>query len=119
MSNMEIGIDCIDITRFDDEKVFTKRNLTRIFTEKEIDFCQKMQYPAQHYAVRFAGKEAVQKALTEYHIDLSLNQIEILNKKNGKPFVQIGDDKIKNLMIKISLSHSKTTAIAVALIVKK
>ena len=94
-------------------------NLHRIFTEKEISYCEKMENPAQHYAVRFAGKEAVKKALTDYKMDVNLNQIEILNNINGKPFVNILNESKNILEIKVSLSHSKTTAIALAIIFNK
>jgi len=116
---MEIGIDCIDIARFNESSILLKQNLKRIFTNKEIDYCQKMEHPSQHFAVRYAGKEAVQKAFTEYNIAISLNHIEILKKENGKPFVHMVDDKAKDFNIKISLSHSKTTAVAIALITSK
>jgi len=116
---LEIGIDCVDISRFD-KNIISKKNLLRkIFTEKEIQYCEKKNRKSQHYAVRFAGKEAVVKAFSNYKIKISLNKIEILNKKNRAPYVKILDDKISNFIIKISLSHSDNTAFAVVIIYKK
>ena len=113
---MEIGIDCVDISRFNEDIVSKKNILKKIFTEREIEYCEKKVKTSQHYALRFAGKEAVVKAFSCFGIEISLNQIEILNKKNGIPFVKILDDKLSNFNIKISLSHSGEIAVAVAIV---
>ena len=114
---MEIGIDCVDIRRFD-AVLSNKSFLNRTFTKKEIQYCQKKAKPSQHFAVRFAGKEAVIKAFSHYDINIPLNQIEILNDHKGIPFVRILNEKCKDFDIKISLSHSITCAMAVAIISK-
>jgi len=116
---LEIGIDCVDLSRFNKDVVSKRNILKKIFTEQEIQYCEKKAHSYQHYAVRFAGKEAVIKAFSCYGIKLLLKQIEIVNKKNGIPFVKILDDKSSDFDIKISLSHSEETAVAVALVVKK
>ena len=116
---MEIGIDNIDISRFDQD-IISKRNIIeKIFTRKEIQYCEKKLHAAQHYGVRFAGKEAVVKAFSCYGVRIPLNKIEILNKKNGIPFVTILDKNIDHFEIKISLSHSDKNAVAVAVVYKK
>jgi len=116
---LEIGIDCVDLSQFSRD-VISKRNiLEKIFTENEIKYCERKVKSHQHYAVRFAGKEAVIKAFSYYGIRLLLKQIEIANKKNGIPFVKIVDVNVDDFDVKISLSHSKETAVAVALVVKK
>jgi phosphopantetheinyl transferase (holo-ACP synthase) len=76
-------------------------------------------HPSQHYGVRFAGKEAVVKAFLCYGIRIPLNKIEILNRKNGIPFVTILDKNAGKFEIKISLSHSDTIAAAVAVVYEK
>jgi len=113
---LEIGIDCVDILRFNEDIVSKKNILKKVFTESEIQYCEKKVKKSQHYALRFAGKEAVIKAFSCFKIEISLNQIEILNKKNGIPFVKILNDKLSDFDIKISLSHSRETAIAVAVV---
>jgi holo-[acyl-carrier protein] synthase len=92
--------------------------MKKIFTENEIQYCEKKENSSQHYAVRFAGKEAVVKAFSCYNLSISLKHIEILNKKNGCPYVKILDDKFSDFEIKISLSHSNDIAIAVAIVAK-
>jgi holo-[acyl-carrier protein] synthase len=116
---LEIGIDNVDISRFSQD-IISKRNIfEKIFTRKEIQYCEKKLHAAQHYGVRFAGKEAVVKAFSCYGVRIPLNKIEILNKKNGIPFVTILDKNIDHFEIKISLSHSDKNAVAVAVVYKK
>ena len=115
---MEVGIDCVNISRFSKKILSKKNSINRIFTKNEIQYCEKKANPTEHYAVRFAGKEAVIKAFNCFNIKISLNQIEILNKKNGIPYVKILDDKIVDFDMKISLSHSTDIAVAVAIVIK-
>ena len=113
---MEVGIDCIDISRFD-TSVFSKEGfLDNIFTKNEIQYCIGTAKPSQHFAVRFAGKEAVIKALSPHNIKISYNEIEIVNDNRGIPAVVILKEGFDSFKFKISLSHSKDIAMAVALV---
>jgi len=116
---LEIGVDCIDISRIKKDIITKKNILKKIFTDNEIRYCEKKEKKSQHFAVRFAGKEAIIKAFSCYNIRISFNQIEILNKKNGIPFVKILDDKLHDFDIKISLSHSREIAMAIAIVSKR
>jgi len=110
---MEIGIDCVDISAFK-RSILIEGFKNRVFTENEISYCEKKANPIQHYAVRYAGKEAVMKALSLDNLAMSLNQIEILDDEKGRPFVNILDSGLnaKHRTIKISLSHSDSIALA-------
>ena len=87
-------------------------------SENEIKYCEsknKMKY--QHYAARFAAKEAIFKAVSkkiENKFDIGWKSCEIINDENGRPEVKILD---KNLLIiktiDISISHCKDYAVAV------
>lgn len=70
----------------------------------------------QHYAVRFAAKEAVYKAISEVispNEDDILNKIEITNTEKGKPRVNLEALNIQNIeSMDLSLSHIKNYAIA-------
>jgi holo-[acyl-carrier protein] synthase len=116
---LEIGIDIIEISLFHKDVLSKRTILKKIFTEKEILYCEKKLHPDQHYSARFAGKEAVIKAFLCYDIRIPLNKIEILNKKNGTPYVIILDKNVDNFEIKISLSHSEKNASAVAVVYEK
>lgn len=84
--------------------------LERIFTKSELDYCLTKKNSAQHLAARFAAKEAVFKALP--FDEVSLKKIEITKDKSGKPQVLLHDDRAKDIMFKISLSHTDKYATA-------
>jgi holo-[acyl-carrier protein] synthase len=111
-----IGIDAEEIKRFEGEILKNKKFLNRIFTGSELKYCLAKKDPARHLAARFAGKEAVMKSLA-YIINkpIGYNKIEILNDKNGRPVVSIRKFKFK---IFVSLSHTRSLAIANAVICK-
>lgn len=120
------GIDIIEVERIREGIENLKENfLHRIYTEKEIEYCEKfknMKY--QHYAARFAVKEAVYKAISqyvEYNEDSLWLNIEVMNDNSGKPVLNV--DKLNtiisktadNLMLRdidISISHIKDYAVA-------
>ena len=115
------GVDIIEVERIKEAICNMKDSfLNRIYTEEEIKYCtnsNQMQY--QHFAARFAAKEAVFKALSEYinsREDILWKDIEIINEQGGKPKINI--DKLKKhgldklLSIDISISHIKEYAIA-------
>lgn len=119
------GIDIIEVSRIKEaiEEQNTKF-LSKIYTEKEIEYCSntgKMEY--QHFAARFAAKEAVFKAISEF-IKNDENEywrkIEVLNDNNGKPKINLGIKLSKDLeSIDISISHIKELAIANVVVVFK
>ena len=117
--NVTVGNDIIEVTRIKDlVENSDLKALKRIFTEKEIKYCEStnnMKY--QHYAARFAGKEAVFKAISPMLKDkfsIGFNDIEVLNDNMGRPYVNILKTNINNkkMQIDISLSHIKEYAIA-------
>ncbi len=108
------GIDIVEVERI--KKIISKNKkfVSKIFTAKEIAYCQKKKNIWEHFAVRFAAKEAVFKALE--NPKLSLNNIVIRNKKDGKPQVVLeGSKSFFKGQIFISLSHTHDYAIAQAL----
>ena len=112
------GTDIIEIERIKEsvENVGPKF-LERVFTEKEIKYCEsrKMQ-KYQHYAGRFAAKEAAFKAISEILDDkysVCWKDFEIINNEQGRPTIilhNINYEKIENM--DISISHCKEYAIA-------
>ncbi len=123
MSIFGIGTDIISIVRI--KNSLKNRNfIQRIFNEKEILKCKKTKNSFSCFAKRFAAKEAFSKALgTGISNGINFNEIVILNKKSGKPYInvigqtkKILNKKFKRKKIKISLSLSDEKKYAVAFV---
>lgn len=122
------GTDIIEIERVKESIESTDGKFCdRVFTEKEIEYCEnKKNQKYQHYAARFAGKEAVFKAISgkiENKYEISWKDIEILNDKNLRPYVNLLNRNIKNIEniedIDISISHCKEYATANVVVLYK
>ena len=115
---VKCGVDIIEISRV--QKSIDNLGdsfLNKIYTNKEIEYCEsrgKSKY--EHYAARFAVKEAVFKAISQM-IDnkylISWQDIQTTNDEQGRPKVEILTTIKKNIEdIDISISHCKEYAIA-------
>ena len=123
MNIFGIGTDIVSVDRI--KNSLKKKNfINRVFNEKEILKCKKINNSINCYAKRFAAKEAFSKALgTGISNGINFNEIIILNKKTGKPYISvIGQTKktlkkkFKNKNSKISLSLSDEKKYAVAFV---
>jgi holo-[acyl-carrier protein] synthase len=110
---MEIGVDIVEIHRIA-KQTGNARFLKRIFTPQEVTYCRARKNSAQHFAVRFAAKEAVWKAVGEPK--LLHRDIQIRNLANGKPEV-IFPKRFSRIArrVSISLSHGRDYAVAMAI----
>ena len=108
---MPIGVDIEDIERF---KGKSEDFLKRVFTEQELEYCNKFKNPESHLAVRFCAKEAVIKALSPFGINLAeYNLIEVyFDDDENYSKVRVLKDLSKNIKFEISLSHDRSKAIA-------
>lgn len=119
------GIDIIEIERIKDSIENTNNKfLDRVYTKNEIEYCEsKKAQKYQHYAARFAAKEAVFKALSERIEDkysICWKDIEIINNSQGKPYVNLVSNYDKEIeQIDLSMSHCKEYAVANVVIVLK
>lgn len=118
--NIYCGTDIIEIKRIE-KAIETKeeRFLKKIFTDKEIEYCEKKEQKYEHYAARFAAKEAIFKAISETlenKYDITWTDVEIVNDTNGKPKVNFLNKKFQ-MQCEISISHCKTYAVATAIII--
>ncbi len=111
-----IGIDIIEIGRIQEAAGrWGDRFLHRVYTESELKLCRKKP---SRLAGRFAGKEAVMKALGTGVRGISWREIEILAEPSGKPLVRLYGkakaraDSLGLDEMAISLSDSKEYAIA-------
>ncbi len=102
---MEIGVDIVDLRRFDLENTHF---IQRVLTIKEYEFyssLQNLKRQREYLGGRFAGKEAYMKACHQGLGSLSFQDIEILNDKDGAPY-------LNDEYAKISISHEDDYAIA-------
>ena len=107
-----IGIDIVSIDRIDNlYKKFGKSFLYKIFNEKEIEEIENINYNkrrVEKISGKFAAKEAVIKAFRGERINFK--DVEILTDSNGIPVCFVCNNEIK-----ISISHEREFAIAVAI----
>ena len=120
VDSISIGVDIVSIQRMAQD--MNKKNfINRVFTNEEIKYCRNKFNPSQHFAARFAGKEAVCKVLgITWEDGFVYKDIEIVIMNHIPQVILHGDvkriayeRKIKNM--KISLSHEKDYAIAFVL----
>lgn len=115
-----IGVDIENIGRFQGLTVEKDTSLLdKIFTGRELDYCFASGNPAQHLAARYAGKEAIIKALSTLGSPgLNYREIEIINDDRGIPYASVSKKGIDDLKILISLSHSQEDAIAFTIVTR-
>lgn len=114
----EVGVDIVENSRFTPEVLEDKLFMEKYFTENEREYCFSQANPAQHFAARFAGKEAVVKALCGFGVRCRLWEVEIISSETGVPLVKLSEGNYdnQNLSVKISLSHSDMSSIAFVII---
>ncbi|HTK21390.1 MAG TPA: holo-ACP synthase [Mucilaginibacter sp.] len=120
-----LGIDIVEVERI--EEKMRKGNGFRelVFSANEIAYCENKTNKFEHYAARFAAKEAFFKALgTGWLNGTAFNEVEIINNEIGKPEIvlldetgaTIGPMNFSNILV--SLTHVKKMASAVVIIEK-
>lgn len=116
------GIDIIEVSRIA-EKVSKENGFTRkIFSEGEIDFCETGTKKHEHYAARFAAKEAFLKATgLGLNAGFELCEIEVVTDALGKPAIKLHGNfqqlAVENGWNKIHLSLSHVQAMACAVVI--
>lgn len=109
-----IGTDIVEISRI--KKAVERWGedfLKHILTDEEIAYAKKYQHPYNHYAGRFAAKEAIFKAMGDPK--LSWHDVSIINDKDGMPVCKCARTNFKNRIL-ISISHSKDYATAFCIV---
>ena len=123
MNIFGIGTDIVSIDRIKNS-LKNKNFIKRVYNQKEIFKCKKLSTSVNCFAKRFAAKEAFSKALgTGISKGINFNEIVILNKKSGRPYINITGQtkrtllkKFKGKKSKISLSVSDEKKYAVAFV---
>ena len=117
-----IGVDIVDVERMKFALKRTPRIRQRLFTEREISYCEKFRYAERHYAGRWAAKEAVTKALGCGLIQW--NGVEVVRRPRQAPTVSIFGkiERFANTVgvgeeeLQISITHSELSAVAVCVV---
>ncbi|WP_221029680.1 holo-ACP synthase [Actomonas aquatica] len=121
-----LGCDLIEVERI--RGVLERqgeRFLNRVFTAEERAYCDSLKHPQKHYAARFAAKEAVSKCFTTgIGAELGWQSISVYHGERHEPRIRL-DAKGEALLqqvggshVLVSLSHTETSAMAVAAILK-
>ena len=121
-----LGVDVVEIRRIREAlRHQGERFIRRVYTEGEQAFCEARRDPAPHYAVRFAAKEALFKALgTGWAKGLRWQDVEVLRQEEGAPILVLSQAAEKHSQelgtrsIHLSLSHSADSALAVVILEK-
>lgn len=123
MQVLGIGTDIIECLRI--AQMIDRHGdlfITRVYTEHEIEYCSTKKAATQHYAGRWAAKEAVLKALgTGWRRGISWRDIEVRNKPGGAPTVALCGgarevfERTGITRIHISISHCRSHATALAI----
>ena len=122
--NVGLGVDIVEIERMRRILVRTPAFAQRVFSPAERAYCDKRASPATHYALRFAAKEAVVKALgTGFSEGIGVRDIEVERAKNGKPLAKLSgraleiarEQGVREMSISLSYTHTDAVACAMAI----
>lgn len=112
--NLNVGTDVIEVKRFR-KKPLNDTNAGfyhSVFTNSEITYCTNFSDPYPHLAGIFAAKESIIKCLNK---PTKMIDIEIMHGKFGKPTVVIHRKRRNTRSVRVSISHTKSLAMAVAI----
>lgn len=117
------GIDLVETDRIQRSLQGKEGFRQLVFSAGEIAYCEKQGNPYQHYAARFAAKEAFLKALgTGWVNGTAFHEIEIIHNELGQPQINLLGQTAQTVAgrsirrIHVSLSHQKTMATAIVLL---
>jgi holo-[acyl-carrier protein] synthase len=118
---MKVGVDLIEIERIRRALERYPAFKERCFTEAEQAYCDSRPNPAQHYAARFAGKEAVGKALG-FGVARAFAWKDVAIVGRPKPGVELSGrveawaERAGAGAIDLSMTHSRGLAAAVCVV---
>lgn len=114
-----IGTDLLDVSRMEQELSKGRTGLKdEVFTPSEIAYCEGKQFPARHFAARFAAKEALLKALSAPGVTPRLRDVEVERSETGAPRLVLHGElrtaawRLGVRKILVSLSHTAGLATA-------
>jgi len=127
MNVLGIGTDIVECLRI--AQMIERHGelfIDRVYTDGEIEYCRSRKQATQHFAGRWAAKEAILKAIgTGWRRGISWRDIEVRNNEGGKPTVALrggARDVVEQLGvgdILVSISHCRSHATAFALAIAR
>lgn len=114
------GIDIVSVTRLEEAaRRHGDRFLNRIFTAEEQAYCESKRYKFEHYAARFAAKEAMMKAMEIRRKNrLCFREIEVRRRPTGKPEIAMSSESRvrfgipSGAQIELSMAHERDFAVS-------
>ena len=123
--NIRQGTDISNVRRI--QKTIERHGdpfLNRIFTPAERSYCESKRMKYEHYAARFAAKEAVMKAVEVKKKDrFRFREIEVKRRATGKPYVHLSSQTQKRFglprkyQMELSMAHERDFAIATVIMI--
>lgn len=119
------GIDIVSVERLaETAKRLGDRFLNRIFTKEERAYCESKRFKYEHYAARFAAKEAMMKAMEIRRQNrLRFREIEVRRRPTGKPEIQLSAKSRAHFglpaktRIELSMSHERNYAVSFVVLI--
>ncbi len=118
-----LGVDIVEIERMRDALERRPRMKERLFSEEERAYCEKRNKPEIHYAMRFAAKEAVLKALGTGFSGMRFRDVEVVRDERGRPVPRLSgraeevarEAGVVEMHLSLSFTHATAVASAVAI----
>lgn len=122
--NYAVGVDCVEVKRFEVWRTFSEKKLLRVFSTVEIAYAKKNDhFFAQRLAVRWAAKEAFLKAASQlfpeqpFSLLAVANSVSVDKDSGGKPILYYDESLVQFKPVESSLSLSHTRCCATAVVV--
>ena len=122
---MRQGVDIVSVERLQEAALrHGDRFLDRIFTSEERAYCESKRYKFEHYAARFAAKEAMMKAMEIRRKNrFRFREIEVVRRPTGKPEIRISPESQRRFglpphsQIELSMSHERKYAVSFVVLI--
>lgn len=123
VSDLRVGVDLVDVARFQERFAGRDEALGEVFTPGELEYCRSRRRPWEHLAARFAAKEAALKALGSGLAGaMTWRDVEVTRDEAGAPALAIHGAVARRLQAarlapgQVSLAHTRGQAIAVVIL---
>ena len=120
-----LGVDIVEVDRIRKALENQPKMVQRVFTEQEAEYCGARKNQYQHFAGRFAAKEAALKALgTGWAEGIRWRDVEVSSEPSGRPHIHFhgrAEEVFESLQAGralLTITHAKAYAVAVVILEK-